>query len=89
MKEEETYLTQLLTLWKTIFYHPVILSQKHTWSDLMGTQASLCALMPVLSMEVSETLPLAYSSSGKNKHVFKADLDHCFAVSNSRLDDQL
>ena len=77
------------TLENTIFYHPGISSQELTWSDLTGTQVTLWALRPVLSMEASETLPPSYSSSGKNKNIFKADLDHDSAVSNSRLDDQL
>lgn len=55
----------------------------------MGTQASLWAMSPVLSTKESETLLLANSSSGKNKHVFKADLEHCSAVSNPSLEDQL
>jgi hypothetical protein len=39
--------------------------------------------------EAIETLPSQKMSSDKNKHVSKADLDHCSALSNSSLDDQL
>lgn len=54
----------------------------------MGTVAGLWALSPVFSKKDNETLPLEYSSSGENKHAFKAELEHCSVVSNSSLEDK-
>lgn len=54
----------------------------------MGTVASLWSLSPVFSKKDNETLPLAYSSSGENKHVIEAELEQYSVVSNSNLEEK-